>query len=102
MSMRERLYEIQCKYIRQGYDGSCICKEDKGIIDNKDYGEGTRMCRLLCVESVNAILDAMMVPTPEMLENVGCMNNFEDEGYETADADHTEWWQAMLTAAKEE
>ena len=49
-----------------------------------------------------AVLDAMKTPTPEIMNAVGPMNNYDFAAEMKPDADHIEWWQAMIQAIKEE
>lgn len=50
-----------------------------------------------------AAIREMMEPTPLMLQWAGGIENYDYESMSAKpDADHVEWWQAMLTAALEE
>ncbi len=50
-----------------------------------------------------AAIKAMSEPTEKMLEDSGMVEGYDIDNW-TVDADkaHTEWWQAMLTAALED
>ena len=48
-----------------------------------------------------AVIETMRSPPPQMLIDVGTMDNYETDS-ETSDRDHVAWWTAMIDAALKE